>query len=300
VVPARIHIAQDVSAVSRQHFSSITTFDIPSWSMVLGLIYLWSQDRSHSPYNRCQTPIIAANIFLAYLVAHILNKLGVEENISRKAWIFLLFNPFLLLTSSAWGQFDTIVALLSLLSLLLISEGKLTGPAILLALAVSLKPTALPLALVVFVYLAGKPLLHTLHYFALFSSSMLLFCAVPFVLFGWDPSPILRGWNFHFTQGGGLSYMTFLEYTTWSYQLSGRWWFLGWVWVPAVGLAAFALKPGMKGLKGLLRSSLALILVFYLFRAWLSETNINLILPLVLILTSINGLYRLLAVVWSA
>ena len=74
-------------------------------------------------------PIIAANICLAYVVVHILNKSGVRKEIRRTAWLFLLFNPFLLLTSSAWGQFDPVVALLSLLSLYLLSEGGLIIPA---------------------------------------------------------------------------------------------------------------------------------------------------------------------------
>jgi lysylphosphatidylglycerol synthetase-like protein (DUF2156 family) len=93
--------------------------------------------------------------------------------------------------------------------------------------------------------------------------------------------------------------MTFLEYIKWSYQLPGAWWFLGWLWAPALGFATYAMKPGIKGLSDLLKKSLALILVFYLCRAWLSETNVNLILPLVLILTSINELDRLsLTAVW--
>jgi len=74
---------------------------------------------------------------------------------------------------------------------------------------------------------------------------------------------------------------------------------LGWLWVPALGIATYALKPGIKGLKDLLKKSVALVLVFYLCRAWVSETNVNLILPLVLILTSINELdRRALAALW--
>jgi hypothetical protein len=232
-------------------------------------------------------------------VVSILEKMDVQEKTRRRAWIFLLFNPFLLLISTAWGQFDSIVALLSLLSIILISEGKLSGPAILLALAISLKPTALPILAVIFVYLAGKSLRRTISYLAIFTLSMILFCVAPFILFGWDPSPILQHWNFHFTVGGGLSFMTFLEFTKWSYQLPGQWWFLGWLWVPALGIATYTLKPGVNGLKDLVQKSVALILVFFLCRAWLAETNIVLILPFVLILYSINKLDRLsLAAVW--
>lgn len=298
------YIAQDLSAVFHNStFQHITSFGYPPpWSLALGLVYLCTYKiiPNFLFYNLAvKLPVIAANICLAYLMVHILNKLGVHEKISHRAWIFLLFNPFLLCTSSAWGQFDSVVALLSLLSLLFLWEGRLTSPAILLALAISLKPTALPLILVTFVYLAGISLRRTLQYFAVFTISMILFCIVPFILFGWDPSIILQHWNFHFTLGGGLSFMTFLEYTKGTYQLPGPWWFLGWLWVPGLGFATYAMKSGIKDFKDLLEKSVALLLVFFLCRAWLSETNINLILPLVLILTSINELdRRALSAVW--
>jgi hypothetical protein len=298
------YLAQDLSAVFHNStFQGITTIGYPPpWSLVLGLIYLCTYKviPNFLLYNLAtKLPIIAANICLAYLVVFILNKLGVQEKISRQAWLFMLFNPFLLLTSSAWGQFDPVVALLSLLSLFLLSEGKLTIAAIQLALAISLKPTALPLILVTFVYLVGLSLPHVWKYFTVFTISMFLFCIVPFILFGWDPSPILQHWNAHFSVGGGLSFMTFLEYVNWSYLLPGQWWFLGWLWVPALVVATYALRSGIMGLKELLKKSVAMIMVFYLCRAWLAETNINLILPLVLILTAIGELNRLaLAAVW--
>lgn len=299
------YVAQDVSAVFHNStFRGITTFGYPPpWSIALGLIYRATYQIIPNSlfYNLAiKLPIIGANICLAYLVVYALSKLRVQREMSRSAWIFILFNPFLLVTSSAWGQFDSIVVSLSLLSLLLISEGKLTSPALLLALAISLKPTALPLIAVTLVYLAGRSLRRTLQYLVVFAISMFLFCVVPFVLFGWDPSPILQHWDFHSTVGGGLSFMTFLEYTQHSYQLPAQWWFVGWLWVPALAVATYALKPGITGLKDLLKKSLALLMVFYLCRAWLSEPNLILILPLVLILASINELDRMsLTAVWA-
>jgi hypothetical protein len=298
------YIAQNLNAVFHNDtFQGITSFGYPPpWSLVLGLIYLCTYRiiPNFLFYNLAiKLPVIAANIGLAYLVVYILNKMGVQEEVSRGAWIFMLFNPFLLLTSSAWGQFDSIVALLSLLSLLLLWEGQLTISAILIALAISLKPTALPLLLVIFVFLAGRSLQRTLQYFAVLTLSILLFCVAPFFLFGWDPSPILQHWNFHFTVGGALSFMTFLEYIKWSYLIPEQWWFLGWLWIPALGVATYAMRSGILGLKDLLKKSLAMIMVFFLCRAWLSETNINLILPLAVILTSVNELGPLsLAAVW--
>lgn len=298
------YIAQNLSAVFHNPtFQGITTIGYPPpWALVLGLIYLFTYQviPNFLFYNLAlKLPIIAGNICLAYCVVYILKQSGAPEKITRRAWIFLLFNPFFLITTSAWGQFDSIVALVSLLSLFLLYEGRQIRSAILLALAISLKPIALPLIPLVLVYQAGGSLQRTLRYLVVLTISMFLFCVGPFVLFRWDPSPILQHWNAHFTVGGGLSFMTFLEYTKWSYLIPGQWWFVGWLWVPALGLATYALKPGIKGLKDLLKKSVALILVFYLCRAWTSETNINLILPLVLILTSINELDRLsLVAVW--
>jgi hypothetical protein len=298
------YIAQDLSSVFHDSsFQGITTLGyFPPWALLLGLIYLGSYHFIPNLllYNLAiKLPVIAVNICLAYLVVSILRQLGIQEKIARRAWIFILFNPFLLLMSSAWGQFDSIVALLSLLALFQISEGKLTSPAILLAVAISLKPTALPILPVIFVYLARKSLKQTLYYFSVFSAGILLFCAVPFALFGWNPAPILQHWDFHFTVGGGLSFMTFLEYTKWSYALPGQFWFLGWLWAPALVITTFAIKGRVNGLLDLLKKSAALILVFYLCRAWVAETNVVLILPLVLILVSTKELKRLsLAAVW--
>ncbi len=298
------YIAQDLSNVFHNSgFQGLTTLGyFPPWALVLGLIYLGTYHfiPNFLLYNLAiKIPVIAANICVAYLTVSILKKVGVGEKIAHRAWVFLLFNPFLLLMSSAWGQFDSILALLSLLTLYQISEGKVICPAILVALAISMKPTALPLIPVILVYLGGRSIKHSLGFLAIFSASVVLFCAVPFVLFGWDPSPILQHWNFHFTVGGGLSFMTFLEFTNWSYQLPGQWWVLGWLWVPALGIATFAIKGGVKDLADLIKKSAALIMVFFLCRAWFAETNVLLVLPLVVILAAKNDLNRLsLAAAW--
>jgi hypothetical protein len=289
------YLVQDVSAFFHNSaFQGITSFGYPPpWALVLGWIYQISYRviPNFLLYNLAiKLPIIAANIGLAYLAVFLLKKMGVQENISRRAWIFLLFNPFLLLTSSAWGEFDPIVALLALLSLYWLSEGKLIRPAILLALAISLKPTPLGLIPVIFVYLAGRSWRQTIKYFTVFGIGMVLFCVAPFFVLGWDPSPILQHWNIHFTVGGGLSYMTFLEYIHWSYQLPMGWGFIGWLWIPALGIAAYTLRTGIGDFKDLLKKSVAFLLVFFLTRAWLSETNINLILPMAVLLVSVNAL----------
>ena len=250
------YIAQDLGMVFHNTtFQGITSFGYPPpWALVLGLIYLCTYKiiPNFLFYNLAiKLPVIAANIGLAYLVAHVLERLGAQKKTSRRAWIFILFNPLLLIFSSAWGQFDSIVALLSLLSLFLLIEGRLTIPAVLLALAVSCKPIALPLIPVVCIYLARFSKKSTLQFLAVFSASLVLGCVVPFVLFGWDPAVIFQNWNAHFSVGGGLSFMTFLESLKDSYRLTGIWWITGWLWVPVLGIAIIALKHGVTGYYGL-------------------------------------------------
>ena len=298
------YVAQNLSSIFHDAtFQGMTSVGYPPpWPLFTGLIYLVTYRIIPNLllYNLAlKIPIIAANISLAYLVANILSKLGADKKARRKAWLFLLFNPFFLYVSSAWGQFDSIVALLALLALVRLSEGKLTSSALLLALAISFKPTALPLVLAIFVFLRGRPLCMILRYFVLlFICTFTLFVG-PFAILGWDPSPILQHWNAHFIVGGGLSFMTFLELLRGSYQLPGLWWLVGLLWVPALGIATIMLRPGSDGLVDLIKKSTALIMVFFLFRAWLSEPNLLLVLPLILILTSLGKLSpHTLTVVW--
>jgi hypothetical protein len=289
------YVPQNLTAVfNNSSFQGMTTVGYPPpWPLMLGLLYriVYAVFPNLLVYNLAiKIPIIMANIGLAYLVAEILKNLGAEAATIRRAWIFLLLSPFLLYFASAWGQFDSIVALLSLLSLVLLHAGKLKSSTLLLALAISFKPIALPILPVALVYLLGKSLRQAINYSVGFVTGVILFCVVPFIIFGWDSNPILRGWNAHFTVGGGMSYMTFLELLKGSYSLAGQWWLLGLAWIPALCIGILALRPGIKGFVDLLKKSTALILVFFLTRTWLSEPNVILILPFVVILTSIGEL----------
>lgn len=289
---------QDLSGVfNDSSFQGITTIGYPPpWPLLLGLIYKSSYSLFPGIlfYNLAiKIPIILANIAVAYLVADIIKDHGADPAVARRAWIFLLLNPFLFYFSSAWGQFDSIVALLSLSALVLLHTGKLKSSAWLLALGISFKPIALPILPVALFYLLGKSLRQTIVYSVSFIAGVILFCVAPFILFGWDPTPIIQGWNAHFTVGGGMSLFSFFELWKDTYALPANWWLLGLAWIPALGIGILVMKPGMTGLVDLLKNSLALILIFFLTRTWLSEPNVVLILPFVVILTSIGELHGL-------
>ncbi|OGN98730.1 MAG: hypothetical protein A2Z71_06670 [Chloroflexi bacterium RBG_13_50_21] len=292
------YIPQDLTAIfNHTAFQGMTSIGYPPlWPLILGFIYQLSYAPIHNLliYNLAiKLPVIIANLSLAYLVRDILNKLGQNRAVSRKAWFFLLFNPFVLYFTIAWGQFDSLVALLTLASLVLLDKQKIAISAILLAIAIALKPTPIPVVLVALVYLWEPPWHRLFRFLASFAISMFTFCILPFIIMNWDASPILLHWNAHFTVSGGMSFMTFYELVKDTYLLPGMWWLLGFAWLPAILLGMLLIKTGSRDFITLLKQSLALILIFFLTRTWTSEQNLMLILPMVLILTYLGGLPKI-------
>jgi hypothetical protein len=278
-------------------FNGLTSIGYPpAWPLLLGLIYLLTFAPTHNflLYNLAiKIPTIIANICLAFLVRDILENQGANPGTTRKAWLFLLFNPFLFYFTTAWGQFDSLVALLTLASLVLLLKRRLSTSALLLALAIALKPTPVPVVLAAVVYLWEAPWRRMVRYLVTFSISLLALCVLPFFIFRWDATPILHGWNTQFTVSGGMALTTLYELTAGTYVLPGYWWLLGVLWLPAILIGAYFMQRGDHGLVDLFKHSLALILIFFLTRTWLSEQNLALILPIVLILVCLEELPRL-------
>ena len=274
----------------------------PPWPLILGLIYLSSYAWTHNllVYNLAiKLPIIVANICLAYLVSDILKDQGVSKDLSHKAWLFLLLNPFLFYFTTAWGQFDSVVVVLVIASLFLLHKRNLIASAILLALAIALKPTPVPIVLAAGLYLWGAPWKRLVVFFIALVFSLVALIVLPFIIFNWNASPIYHGWNAQFTVSGGMSlarlYVLFTDTTI----LPGNWWLLGVLWLPVVFITAAFLQRREHGLPGLLQQSLVLVLIFYLTRTWLSEQNLPLVLPLVLMLVYLKKLPKLtLPAVW--
>ncbi len=285
------YVPQDLSGIFHNHyFQGITSIGYPPpIPLLLGFIYLCTFKifPCFLFYNfSSKIPVIAANICLAYVVAAVLTKSGSPRKVSRKAWLFMLFNPFILYASTAWGQFDSVVALISLISSIMLYSGLRASAGILLALAISFKPIALPLLPVAFIYLFGRPFRQKVEYFASFIATLLLFCAAPFFIFSWDPSMVFLHWNAHFSLGGCMSYLSFLEIMQNGPQLPSAWKIVGFLWIPGLIIASFALKSSIRGPDTLLKNSIALIMVFYLTRTWLSEPNLVLLLPFMVLATS--------------
>jgi len=299
------YMGQDLSAAFHHiGFRSLTTVGYPPpWPLALGLLYriVHTATSNLLVYNLAiKLPVIAANVGLAYLVGAVLRNLGAGSAAARKAWVFLLLNPLLLYFGAAWGQIDAIVALGTLAALVLLTRERRDGSAGLLALSIAVKPTALPILPVALVYLAGRSLWQAVRYAAVSVAGVVVFGVLPFAVFGWDPTMVLHNLNAHFMKTGTMSLMTVVRLFRDPLLMQGHWWLLGLLWIPALAIAAvFALRRGVGGFDDLVRKSTALVLVFFLTRSWLAEPNVILVLPLVLILTSLGELdRRALTVVW--
>lgn len=317
------YVAQDLTAVFRH-----VSFDVPSavgypppWPLALGLLYRASYAVVDNllVYNLViKLLVIAANVGLAHLVGAILQNLGAPATVSRKAWAFVLFNPLLLYFGAAWGQIDSIVALSALGALVLLWLARRDGSALLLALAFSIKPIALPLLPVALADLSGRSPRQVVRYGSLFLCGTLLLCVAPFFLPGWSAAPILENPNAHFVLRGAMSYMTVVRVFRDLDLFAGRWWLLGLAWIPALAIGVLILmrtegrarerrlsegdfskdRPG-SDFTHLLRAGAALVLIVLLTRTWMAEANVILVFPLVLILASLGELdRRLLTALW--
>jgi hypothetical protein len=300
------YLAQDLTAVFHH-----VSFDVlktavgypPPWPLVAGLLYrgTYAIVPNLLVYNLAlKLPVIAATVGLAYLVAATLQSRGARASTCRRAWAFLLLNPLILFAGAAWGQIDVIVTLLAVAALVLAHGGRWASSAALLALAVCVKPTPLPILLVVLVWLARRSIGQALRYGALFAGVALALVIVPFVALGWSAAPILHHPNGQFLMHGGLSLMTVARLVQDPLLPLGHWWLLSLLWVPALaaGLVLLARRDD-GGFEALVRGSAALVLIFFLTRTWLAEPNVVLVLPLALVLTALGGLdRRLLTALW--
>jgi hypothetical protein len=279
----------------------------PPWPLLAGLVYagLHAASGSFLLYNLAlKLPVIAADVGLAYLAAAILRRRGASPAVCRWAWMFLLLNPFLLYVGAAWGEIDAIVALLALAALWVLGERplgrwRLEGSALLLALAVCFKPTALPLLAAAVLWLAGGSILRAARYAAVCLAGVAFFYLGPFFVFGWSRAPFTQRLNAHMVLKGSLSFMTVVRLVREPWLMQGHWWLLGLLWLPALALAVLLAGRGDGGFEDLLAKGTAFVLVVFLTRSWLAEPDVVLILPLALVLTALGILERrVLTALW--
>ncbi len=266
----------------------------PLWPLLLGLIYRLTFNIIPNLflYNfAIKIPVIASNIALAYVTKTVMLQVGASEKKAKAAWLFLLFNPFTLLTTTAWGEFDTLIALLCVASIYFLSKCNVGKSSLLLAISLVLKPISIPLiGLPLVCYQTRKAKKIALYLFVAFLVLLALWF-VPFYLLHWMVPSSGFQVSSYFKMAGGMTIFSFVELlwnkTTFPSNLQ----FLGYLWIPALLIAYyFIYRNPPKSLVETAQAAVGLLLVFFLTRSWISEPNINVILPLAVIALSFKKL----------
>ena len=261
--------------------------DPPLWPLLLGAIYRLSYGIVPNIflYNfATKIPVIAANLGLAYLTKSLLRRQGASERKIKFAWIFLLFNPFLLLTTAAWGQFDTLIALLCISSLYLLSNGKTKGSAILFALSAVLKPISLPLIGLPILFISKQSWRKTAIYILISAAVIVALWILPFVPLGWTMPSSGTQLASYFTRAGGMTPFSLVELFRDTVTIPTGLELLGYIWIPALILGYYIVyRDPPKTFNELTQKAIGIMLIFFLTYSWLSEPYVNVVIALALL-----------------
>ena len=259
----------------------------PLWPLLLGAIYRLTYNLTPNIflYNfAIKIPVIAANIALAYATKTVMQRLNMPPKRVQFAWLFLLFNPFTLLTTTAWGQFDTLIALLCVASLYFLSKGKIVKSSILLSLSIVLKPISLPLIGLPLLFRTPNNRRKNLIYILIMFAMVVGLAVLPFNLLGWmapsSPSQVTS----YFRMADSMTLFSLVEIIQNTAVLPAGLEFLGYLWIPALLIGYYLVyRNPPKSMPELAEKAVVLLLIFFLTRTWLSEPNLNLIISLALI-----------------
>ncbi len=277
----------------------------PLYPLLLGLLYRFSYAVTQNVffYNfAIKIPVIAADIALAFIVKCILLDMQASKRKAQAAFLLILFNPFILLSTVAWGEFDALLAAISVASLFIASKGRFALSAVLLGVAVALKPIALPLApLPLFYHSEAVTRKTRLLYAALFSATLFFLYFGLFFATGWS-IPLGPGeWNAEVQMAGGMTLFSLNQGFTPQGTLPPALSVMGYIWIPAlfaIYLIAWHERPS--NFLDLARVAAVVLLVFFLSRTWVSEPNLNLLLPFMLIVASFDMIrFRDFHIAWA-
>ena len=275
----------------------------PLWPLLLGSIYRLTYNLTPNIflYNfAIKIPVIASNIALAYAIKTIMQRLNIPPKRVQFAWLFLLFNPFTLLTTAAWGEFDTLIALLCVASLYFLSKGKIIKSSILLSLSIVLKPISLPLIGLPLLFSTPNNRRKNLLYILISTVVVVALWFLLFNLLSWkvpsSPSQITS----YFKMADSMTLFSLVEVIQNTALLPTGLGFLGYLWIPALLIGYYLVyRNPPKSMPELAEKAVVLLLIFFLTRTWLSEPNINLIISLTLLsLVSKDLNFRNFAFLW--
>ncbi len=283
------YLPHQITVFSNQHLTGINPIIgyPPIWPLLLGAIYRLTYNIAPDLflYNfAIKVPVIITNIALAYTTKAVMQNLHMPQKKIQFAWLFLLFNPFTLLTTTAWGEYDTLIALLCLGSIYLLSKGMQKKGTMLLSLSVVLKPISLPLLGLPLVS-ANRSIKKAIIYLLIMAGVIISLWFLPFYLLNWAIPDAPNLATSYFRMAGGMTLFNIVEVFQQSATVPAGFEFLGYMWIVALLIGYyFVYRYPPRTTEGLVEAAVGLLLIFFLTRTWLSEPNLNLLFPLILIL----------------
>ncbi len=261
--------------------------DPPLWSLLLGATYKLSYNITPNIflYNfAIKIPVIATNIGLAYIIRNILRQQGASEKTIKFAWLFLLLNPFILLTTTAWGQFDNLIALLCIASLYFLSKKMVKKSTFLFSLSVVLKLISVPLFGFPLLFLPKKDWSKILQYIAIFAAIIVILWILPFYIFGWTAPFSSNQAAAYFMRAGGVTPFSLVELFQNKVTLPSGLGFLGFIWIPALLFGYYVVyRDPPKTFNELIQKAIGIMLIFFLTFSWVSEPYIIIVIALALL-----------------
>jgi len=301
-------LLEPVEGITFAPYGSMTSVGYPPlWPLVCGFIYSVYAVVSQllaSPlvyYALLKQPAIFADILCAVVSYRLVGGGG-----SKAVLLFWLFNPLVIIISSVWGMFDSVVVLPVLLSLALLVRGRSSAGGLALGLGTVMKLVPIIYAPVAFLFSRSR-----LRFALLFAASVAASILLPFLLLGWSPTGFLfsmasQAVNIRDAPAvGGLTAFSIFEVA--SMVFPGRvpavlLTALSFLWIPALGIFYLRLYwSTLKGWAGRLRGrcpkreplqfamgeALRLLiiasLIFLLTRPWVSEGTVLYLASLMLI-----------------
>jgi len=276
----------------------------PPWGLFLGLVYLivYKPTSNIFVYNLAvKIPGILANIGLAFIMEKIAIQEGIDKINSNRIFHFFLFNPYFIYISAVWGQFDSVVIMLVILAINYLLHCKWIKSSVFVALATSLKIIPLLLFPMYLFYLRrNHKSLSSIKFVSTFVAANIILSYLPFKILNWDPGILINNLDFHFNRAGCFTLFNIFDLLYGREKFPHGLEFLGYLWIPALVFLYYGLsKTKLENRIDLLRWTSSIIFITILTRSWVSEQNIILLIPLMILPTLFyNKNWKTISLTW--
>jgi len=268
----------------------------PPWALFLAAAYRFAYVPTGNPFVMnfaIKLPIIAGNLVLARFVRDKLLKEGCEPGAAFRAEFLVLFNPFLLYTSTFWNMYDTLVALLMLVSLHFLGKDKPVSAGLSLGLSIALKHLALPLIPLAWLWIVRRPLSGEarMKQLATFTSTLLgvgiLLVIVPFYAFGWAVSGFSAAVLYQTVATGGFTVYNTIPIDLRTLSVLSV---LGYLpFIAVIGGYVALRKKRLSDFRDLTEFALIILIIFMTTRTFVAEQNLAVIVPLIFFPELLSG-----------